>query len=108
MKPEIIKLIEQHPELPIIPMVYGEVVGDDSYQYWLGQWGRCEITEYYLGKEKVHFRDDDEEDVLTDMKGCEYSCTKDGRDIYELSDEEWDKLYATIPWTRAIVVYITA
>lgn len=107
MKPDIINLIEQHPELPIIPMVDGEVVGDDSYQYWLGRWGRCEITEYYLGREKVHFRDDDEEDVLVDMQGCKYSCTKDGRDIYELSDEEWDKLYASIPWTRAIVVYIT-
>ena len=107
MKPDIIKLIEQHPELPIIPMVDGEVVGDDSYQYWLGRWGRCKITEYYLGNEKVHFRDDDEEDVLKDMQGCKYSCTKDGRDIYELSDEEWDELYASIPWTKAIVVYIT-
>ena len=30
-----------------------------------------------------------------------------GRDITDLTDEEWDQLYASIPWMKAIVVYIT-
>ncbi len=30
----------------------------------------------------------------------------DGRDITEISDEEWNELYASIPWTKCIVVYI--
>ena len=64
MKPEIIKLIEENPDLPVVPMVDGEVVADDSYQYWMGKWGKCEVTEYYLGEERVHLKDvDDEEDV---------------------------------------------
>ena len=107
MKPEIIKLIEENPDLPVVPMVDGEVVGDDSYRYWLGEGGRCEITEYYVGREKVHFKDDDQEDVLNDIVGCKYSCDPQGRDIYDLSDEEWDKLYNSIPWIKCIVVYIT-
>lgn len=105
-KPKIIKLIEENPDLPIIPMVDSEVVADD-YGYWLGKWGRCEVTEYYLGREKVHFKDDDEEDVLNDMVGCRYSHDQQGRDIYDLTDDEWDALYKSIPWTKAIVVYIT-
>lgn len=60
MKPEIIKLIEENPELPIVPMVDSEVVADDG-GYWLGKWKRCEVTEYYQGREYIHFRDDDEE-----------------------------------------------
>ena len=52
-------------------------------------------------------KDDDEEDVLTDMVGCQYSCDPQGRDVYDLPDEEWDKLYASIPWIKCIVVYIT-
>ena len=107
MKPEIIKLIEENPDLPVVPMVDGEVVGDDSYQYWLGKWGRREVTEYYLGREKVHFRDDDQEDVLMDMVGCKYCRDQQGRDIYDLSDAEWDALYKSIPWTKCIAVYIT-
>lgn len=107
MKPEIIKLIEEHPDLPIVPMVDNEVVADDSYTYWMGKWGRCEVTEFYCGREAVHFRNDDKEDVLNDMVGCKYGYDKDGRDIYELPDDGWEKLYASIPWTKCIVVYIT-
>ena len=108
MKPEIIKLIEENPDLPVVPMVDCEVLGDNSYQYWLGKWGRCRITEYYLGEERVHLKDvDDEEDVLSDMAGCKYCRDPQGRDIYDLTDEEWDALYKSIPWTKCIVVYIT-
>ena len=103
---ELLKLIAENPNLPIIPMVDSEVVADD-YGYWMGAWGHAEVTEYYLGRERIHFKDDDEEDVLNDMVGCRYSHDKDGRDIYDLSDEEWDKLYKSVPWVKAIVVYIT-
>ena len=106
MTNELIKLIQENPDLPIIPMVDAEVVADDC-GYWMGKWGRCEVTEYYLGREKVHFRDDDEEDVLNDLVGCKYSHDPQGRDIYDLSDEEWNELYQSVPWTKCIVVYIT-
>lgn len=105
MKPEIIKLIEENPNLPIVPMVDSEVVADDG-GYWLGKWERCEVTEYYQGREYIHFRDDDEEDVLKDMVGCKYYCDTQGRDITDLTDEEWNVLYESIPWVKCIVVYI--
>ena len=103
---ELLKLIKENPDLPVVPMVEGEVVGDDSYHYWLGSWGKAEVTEYYLGNEKVHFKSDDIEDVLMDLNGCKWCCDFEGRDIYDLPDEEWDKLYASIPWIKCIVVYI--
>ena len=104
---ELLKLIKENPNLPIVPMVESEVVADDCCNYWMGEWGTCEVTEYYLGREKVHFRDDDEEDVLMDLEGCRWCSTQDGRDIYDLSDEEWDALYKSVPWVKCIVVYIT-
>ena len=105
-KPEIIKLIEENPDLPIIPMVDSEVVADDS-GYWVGKWGRCEVTEYYSGREYIHFRDDDKEDALNDMVGCKYGYDSHGRDIYDLTDEEWDALYESLHWVKCIAVYIT-
>lgn len=107
MKPEIIKLIEENPDLPVVPMVDSEVVADDG-GYWLGKWGRCEITEYYEGREYIHFRDDDEENVLNDLVGCKYGYDSQGRDIYDLTDAERDALYKSVPWIKCIVVYITA
>lgn len=107
MKPEIIKLIEENLELPIVPMVDSEIVADDC-GYWLGKWGRCKVTEYYAGREYIHFRDDDAENILNDMVGCKYSYDSQGRDIYDLTDEEWGAMVDALPWVKCIVVYITA
>ena len=104
---ELFELIKENPDLPIVPMVDAEIVGDDS-GWWLGEWGKAEVTEYYKGEERIHFKDDDEEDVLSDLYGCKYGCDWQGRDIYDLSDEEWDKLYQSIPWEKCIVVWIGA
>ena len=105
---QLLSLIKENPDLPIVPLVDSEVVDYDNYNWWLGEWGKAEITEYYLGREHIHFKDeDDEEDVLYDMAGCKYSMTPDGRDIYDLTDEEWDALYQSIPWTKCIAVRIT-
>ena len=103
---ELLRLIKENPNLPVVPMVEGEVCGDDS-SLWLGSWGDSELNEYYVGRERVHFKGDDVEDVLYDMEGCRYGCDKIGRDLDTLSDEEWGHLYAAIPWVRCIVVYIT-
>lgn len=104
---ELFRLMQAHPDLPIVPMVDSEIVADDCYSWWMGHWGYSALTAIYNGREKVHFKDDDEEDVLADMVGCKYYETQDGRDITELSDEEWNELYASIPWKPCIVVYIT-
>lgn len=106
-EPKIIKLIRENPELPVVPMVDNEVVSDDCCGYGLGHWGDCEVTEYYSGREYIHFKDDDVEDVLNDMRGCKCGYDKGGRDLDELSDEEWDELFASLPWVKCIVVYIT-
>jgi len=103
---ELLKLMQENPDLPIIPMVASEIVAEDSCSYWIGSWGRCELTEYYIGREYAHFKDEDVEDVLRDMAGCKYGETKDGKDIWDLSEKEQDELFASLPWVKAIVVYI--
>lgn len=44
---KLIRLIKENPGLPVVPVVDGEIVGDDSYQYWLGHFGRSEVKGYY-------------------------------------------------------------
>lgn len=105
---DLVRLIKENPELPVVPMVHSHVVGDwDDATYWLGKFDLVEVGEYYIGRDRVHVNYvDDEEDVLADMVGCEPYKTPDGRSIYEISEDEWDRLFAKIPWTRAIIVYI--
>lgn len=104
---ELLELIKENPDLPVVPMVGTEVVADDTYCYWMGSWGRCKVTEYYIGREHIHFKDDEMEDVLEDMVGCKFGETKDGRDIWDdLSDEEWKDLFESLPWIKAIIVHI--
>lgn len=94
--------MNENPELPVVPMVNGEIPGDDS-GWWLGAWGSSRIDEYLLTRnyEWIVFKSDD--DVF---------------DVLEkhLSDEEFEKLpgteaecrsyYDALPWIKAIVVNI--
>lgn len=98
----LFKLMQENPELPVVPMVDGEIPGDDS-GWWLGAWGSAHIDEYLLthNREWMVFKSDD--DVF---------------DVLErhLSDEEFEKLpeseaecrkyYDALPWTKAIIVNI--
>lgn len=36
---ELMKLAQENPELPIVPIVDSEIVEDDGYARWLGSWG---------------------------------------------------------------------
>lgn len=104
---ELLELIKENPDLPIVPMVDTEVVADDTSCYWMGSWGRCYVTEYYVGREHIHLKDDEIEEVLEDMAGCKYGQTKEGKDIWDdLSDEEWKNLFESLPWIKAIIVFI--
>lgn len=103
---QFLQLVKENPALPIIPLVSYEVVCGDDYWWWLGEFGRSEKTQIYRGKENIHLKIDDEEEVLCDLANCVYGHDQQGRDIYDLSDDEWDALYASVPWEDAIVVYI--
>ncbi len=96
--------MQENPELPIAPMVEGTIPGDE-FAYWLGTLGSAQIDEYIVceSQDWMAFKSDGNVfDVLE----------------HYLSDEEFEKLpetesecrayYDTLPWTKAIIVYINA
>ena len=97
---ELFRVMQENPNLPVIAMVDSEIVADDGYNRWLGAWGHCEICEYFVGEERIHFRESDNfdeiEEALTDGQLC-YD------DFEAMSDEE---VYNSLPWIRAIIVNI--
>ena len=97
----LLKLIKDNPDLPVIPMVDGEIPGDDC-GYWLGAWGTAQIDEYILTNERVVYKSDD--DVFDVLERClpdeEYEALPE-------TESECRPIYDALPWTRAIIVYIT-
>ena len=99
---ELFRRIKENPELPILPMVDSEIVADDGYARWSASWGSSEIDEYYITKEKVHFKDDDDWEEIADVLSSEF-----GYDVYEgMSDTTAKEVYNNLSWIRAIVVNI--
>ena len=58
----LLQLIKENPDLPVIPMVYYEVV-DGDYNRWMGSIGDCYVGEYAILNERYYEdRDEFEED----------------------------------------------
>lgn len=100
---ELLELIKNHPELPVVPMVGAEIVADDTYAYWIGSWGHVEITRYLTGDEHVHFYDEtDEEEICQTLN--DWPSYRE--DAYERPGTENLDIYKALPWIEAIIVYI--
>ncbi|MCH5279718.1 MAG: hypothetical protein J1E60_08025 [Christensenellaceae bacterium] len=81
---ELLRLIQENPDLPVVPMVDNDIVAGDEYCRWRGSFGEVKIREYavddyYYGISAVRFKDE---------CGAE------------------DALISEVLWTRAIIVNI--
>ena len=66
---ELLKLVAENPELPVVAMVDGEICWDDC-RYWLGSFTRAEITELGLIGDRYYDDRDDFKEAYYD-KYCE-------------------------------------
>jgi hypothetical protein len=97
----LLQLTAENPDLPIVPMVDYDVVGD-GYGFWLGEFGHCEVGEYTLYKERYY----DDREEFNDAYYCDNGEAFDG-----LSDQQIDETIKAATdhmWTKAIIVYIRA
>ena len=100
----LLELIQQNPDLPIVPMVDAEIVNGDDWGRWMGSFGAARVDEYLIPPqdyEPVIFKsDDDVFDTLEKvLPGEEF-------DALPESEEECRKIYDALPWTKAIIVNI--
>ena len=99
---KLLRLKQENPNLPIIPMVDCEIVMGDEYCRWMGAWGSSSIEQYLMGKERVYFREDNDECEVETLVSEVF-----GYDAYEnMSDAEANRAYAEMPWKKAIIVNI--
>lgn len=100
---ELLKLIKENPELPIVPFVDGSI-GEDEGQYWLGSFEDAHINEYLLpsiNSMPVFFKSDNE---IFDTLGA-FLTDYEFESLPDTEDECRDT-YNALPWKKAIILYI--
>lgn len=101
---ELIRLIQENPELPVAPMVNGELVGDDC-GYWLGTLGTAVIDEYFLPNhsDQIMYKSDDNV-----FEALNAHLTEEEFETLPETEAECRPYYDALPWIKAIIVYIDA
>ena len=102
---KLLELIKEYPDYEIVPMVDRDCVFDDSFGYWMGNWGSAEVTKYWISDERVYQYNDFDELV-------EEWIDNNYEDFPETSDDELEemakKVVSEYEWVDAIVVYINS
>ncbi len=100
---DLLQIIKENPDLPIVPIVDAEIV-DDDYGRYLGAWGGAYVDEYIVGKyydDRVIFKSDN--DVFNALEHC---MSHEKFEALPDDEEKCRPYYDNLPWVKAIIVYI--
>lgn len=109
----LIKLLAQNPDVPIIADVYSEVVDNDGWAFWYGDVKEesCFVDNLWAGKRKIWPLDDAMGEIVEFLE-TEFP-DKVTEDIFKLSDEKFDawiqeaeKFVISLPWKKYIVINV--
>ena len=99
---EILKLIDEHPDLPVIPMVGQDIVADCTGE-WVAHFGKAEVKKMCIYGEKVIFRE--EKNAIKTVEALELEWLTEGR-TREESIERLNGYLDELDWLEAIIVHI--
>lgn len=102
IKKDLLDLIKQYPDLPVIPMVYGEVFGGDDFCSYMGEFGYARKGEYATFGERVYF---DREEFTEDVY-CRYDDSLNERFDDEKEIDDFLNDLAKKAFRPAIIVYV--
>ena len=99
---DFLKLIEEHPDLPVIPMVGQDIVADCTGE-WVASFGKAEVKKMCIYGENVIFRED--KNAIKTVEALELEGLTEGR-TREESIEKLDGYLNELDWLEAIIVHI--
>lgn len=94
---ELLRLVQENPDLRIVPFVDTEVVGGDDYSSWVGSWGKASVDEILLDDGRLCIKSEDLERLVNDLM-----CTSEKI----LSKAEAEEIVNNYIWGKVIVVRI--
>ena len=99
---DLLRLIEEHPDLPVIPMVGQDIVADCTGE-WAASFGKAEVKEMCIYGENVIFRED--KNAIKTVEALELEGLTEDR-TREESIEKLNGYLDELEWFEAIIVHI--
>lgn len=96
---KLIRLMQEHPDLPVVPKVSGDgIVSDDCFAWWTASLGDCQVEKWIVYNDRLYSYDD-----AIDILDCLYD---DGL-IKGNDDDPWTQEdIDSLPWKEVIAVTI--
>ena len=98
----LIQLMEENPDLPVIPMVGQDIVADCTGE-WIANFGKAEVKKMCIYGEKVVFRE--WKNAIKTVEALELEGLTEGR-TREESIENLNGYLDELDWLEAIIVHI--
>ena len=99
---DLLRLIDEHPDLPIVPMVGQDIIAD-SFGEWTAHFGKAEVKKMCIYGENVIFRED--KNAIKTVEALELEGLTEGR-TREESIEKLNGYLDELEWLEAIIVHI--
>lgn len=97
----LLDLIKERPELPIVPMVDAEIIGDE-FGIYMGAFGAARVDSYIIDQYgMVLFKSSD--DVIETLERC---LSEAEFDALPEPESECRTVFEALPWKEAIVAEI--
>ena len=98
----LIQLMDENPDLPVIPMVGQDIVADCTGE-WVAYFGKAEVKKMCIYGEKVVFRE--EKNAIKTVEALELEGLTEGR-AREESLEKLNGYLDELEWLEVIIVHI--
>jgi hypothetical protein len=103
---ELIEVVKNNPDLPIIPATHYEVVAED-WGYWCGEIREVKVDYYYLAEEMWYAGVDEIRDQLQTEHENDQECELMSDEEFDIFiDNKFDELVESGKVKKAIIMYI--
>ena len=99
---DLLRMMDEHPDLPVIPMVGQDIVADCIGE-WVAHFGKAEVKKMCIYGEKVIIRE--EKNAIKTVEALELEGLTEGR-TREESIEKLNGYLDELDWLEAIIVHI--
>ncbi|MEK3956080.1 MULTISPECIES: hypothetical protein [unclassified Psychrobacillus] len=106
---ELFRLMQENPQMEVIPMVYEDVIGED-YSSYQGKLGKVSLEQYYSTDERIYIRSKDEEELeeyMSELLEQDYEEFGKAPGVKEVNFELMlSNRMEKIEWKEVILLYI--
>lgn len=64
---QLIRLVKENPDLPVVPKVDSDIITDVDYSWWIGSIGEVCVDEYVMIEDRIFLKRDENMDYVVEV-----------------------------------------